>query len=108
MNEVFRVLRPGGVLYAVTPAYPVPEAFQDPTHVNIITERTHLYFAGDQPMARMYGYIGNFDVRRAHWARHKDALVYAAPPSALWAVRQWNYRRKGAFTHFVWDLTCVK
>ena len=41
MNEVWRVLKPNGVFYALTPAYPNPSAFQDPTHVNIITESTH-------------------------------------------------------------------
>ena len=24
------------------------------------------------------------------------------------ALRHWNYRRKGALTHFVWDLVCSK
>ena len=40
MNEIYRVLRPNGILYSRTPAFPMQEAFQDPTHVNIITERT--------------------------------------------------------------------
>lgn len=60
MDEVWRVLAPGGLLYAVTPAYPSPEAFQDPTHVNIITERTHEYFCGPQALGRMYGFSGHF------------------------------------------------
>ena len=37
LNEASRVLSPGGVLLCVTPAYPSPLSFQDPTHVNIIT-----------------------------------------------------------------------
>jgi SAM-dependent methyltransferase len=108
MNEVCRVLRPKGILYAVTPAYPAAAVFQDPTHVNIITAGTHRYFSGDKPLARMYGFTGDFRVRRAHWAVHKEAIVYTPRPGLLPALRHWNYRRKGALTHFVWDLVCSK
>ena len=44
MNEIYRVLKPGGTFYAITPYYPRDEAFVDPTHVNIITNKTHTYF----------------------------------------------------------------
>ena len=70
MSEISLVLRPGGMLYAVTPCYPSREAFQDPTHVNIITDRTHLYFCGDEPLGRMYGFTDRFTVRRGEgWCR---------------------------------------
>ena len=81
MNEVWRVLADGGLLYAVTPAYPNAEAFQDPTHVNIITERTHDYFCGDNPLGRMYGFDGHFVVRRAEWVRLHESFV-ATPAGA--------------------------
>jgi len=68
MNEVWRVLAPGGLLYALTPAFPHPDAFVDPTHVNFITDRTHEYFCGSEPLARMYGFDGEFRARRVEWA----------------------------------------
>ena len=40
MDDIFRVLKPGGLFYSRTPAFPKPQVFQDPTHVNIITEET--------------------------------------------------------------------
>ncbi|MFC5576555.1 hypothetical protein ACFPOA_00835 [Lysobacter niabensis] len=49
MNEVRRVLDHGGRFHAVTPAFPYPHAFTDPTHVNFITHKTHEYFCGDKP-----------------------------------------------------------
>ena len=42
MNEIWRVLKPNGILYAVTPAFPNEKVFRDPTHVNIITKKTYL------------------------------------------------------------------
>lgn len=63
MNEIARVLKPNGIFYSLTPVFPAPEAFQDPTHVNIMTEKTMSnYFAGEKPYARRYGFKGNFIV----------------------------------------------
>ena len=81
MNEIWRVMAPGGRLYAVTPAYPQPEAFQDPTHVNIITDRTHEYFCGEVPFGRIYGFEGRFRLVRAHWVRHHN-LDFTGPEKA--------------------------
>lgn len=72
MNEVHRVLTPGGVFLAVTPAYPSGAAFQDPTHVNFITKRTIGYFAGDQALARElgYGFKGRYRLLHQGWMRN--------------------------------------
>lgn len=137
MNEAWRVLAPGGRLYAVTPAYPHAEAFQDPTHVNIITERTHEYFCGDNPLGRMYGFTGHFVVRRAEWVRLHESFiaassvrVAAAPAPTVralpWhkhiarAVRDFGRRLRGKrpvkpteaaperLMYFLWELEAVK
>jgi hypothetical protein len=45
MNEIFRTLKPGGIFFSKTPAYPISAVFSDPTHVNNITADTFpLYF----------------------------------------------------------------
>lgn len=71
MNEVYRVLKTGGLFMSVTPAYPHGAAFIDPTHVNIIAEGTFpLYFGDSQPgcpWAAIYGFKGAFSIKIEEW-----------------------------------------
>lgn len=80
MDEIWRVLAPGGRLWALTPGYPNAEAFTDPTHVNFVTDRTHEYFCGDNPLGRMYGFGGRFRALRVEWVNIRDA--YSAIPGS--------------------------
>ncbi len=79
MSEVWRILKPQGLFVSHTPAYPHPEAFQDPTHVNVITDTTVSYFAR-RPQAegsvidawgpelgRRYGFKGSFVLLSQKW-----------------------------------------
>lgn len=71
MNEVYRVLKDGGLFMSLTPAYPHGAAFIDPTHVNFIAEGTFpLYFGdreADSPWAAIYGFNGAFSVKIEEW-----------------------------------------
>ena len=70
MNEIHRVLRPGGLFLHQTPAFPSPEAFQDPTHVNYITENTFPdYFCRPKAWAHShgYGFRGAFELLDQAW-----------------------------------------
>lgn len=61
MNEIHRVLVPGGLFLSLTPIYPHAEAFQDPTHVNIMTDKTlSHYFCQPHLWSAMYGFKGRF------------------------------------------------
>jgi SAM-dependent methyltransferase len=68
MNQIYRVLKRGGLFFSRTPIYPSKLAFQDPTHVNIMTEETMLcYFCTNSeleeaPWASRYGYNGKFQL----------------------------------------------
>lgn len=67
MSEIHRILKPGGLFFSRTPAYPHKEAFQDPTHTNIITEDTFAkYFCGDI-WAKSYGFNGCFTLVAQDW-----------------------------------------
>lgn len=46
-NEVYRVLKPGGLFYSQTPIYPDKSIFQDPTHLSVWTDDSMNYFSGD-------------------------------------------------------------
>jgi SAM-dependent methyltransferase len=70
MIEVVRILKPGGLFFSKTPAYPFASAFVDPTHVNVITEDTFpSYFCCDShyPQASRYGFKGEFKLVRQRW-----------------------------------------
>lgn len=85
MNEVWRVLKPGGILKAHTPAYPKSEAFVDPTHVNFISENTVNYFCGGEytNLSKSYGFEGMFEKISVRWDE------------------EWEY-------HLIWELAAVK
>ena len=69
MNEVYRVLKPGGLFLSITPAYPKEAVFRDPTHVNIITAETFtLYFDSVNCWARVYGFNGAFAIESQDWS----------------------------------------
>ncbi|MDH4284051.1 MAG: class I SAM-dependent methyltransferase [Gallionellaceae bacterium] len=68
MNEIYRVMKMGGLFLSLTPAYPHPEAFRDPTHVNIITDQTFTaYFDNVNRWAAGYGFKGAFHIRLQEW-----------------------------------------
>lgn len=46
IDEVWRVLKPGGIFRSWTPMYPHPEVFQDPTHLSVWTIKSMDYFCG--------------------------------------------------------------
>lgn len=85
MNEVWRVLKPGGIFKAHTPAYPKSEAFVDPTHVNFISENTVNYFCGGEytNLSKSYGFHGMFRKISVRWDE------------------EWEY-------HLIWELEALK
>ncbi len=107
MNEISRVLAPGGRLYAVTPCFPSQAAFQDPTHVNFISVLTHEYFCGSKPQGAMYGFNGHFRELRTGWVVLKDSTI--ADQRKFSHRFRWLRRKlKGKLTHYLWEFEVIK
>lgn len=117
MNEINRCLILGGVFFAVTPAFPSPAAFQDPTHVNIITEETIKYFEKLGYSRNLdYEYSGNFKIVHQSWVYsncvytsylkrpNKKALYFARLVLFMLKIYVNIYVRKNTPTHLLWIL----
>lgn len=108
MSEVFRILEPKGVFLASTPVFPHPSVFQDPTHVNFITDATHNYFCGPEAFAHRYGFKGQFSVRKA--GREAPKNLHNISSSKMRKI----YRNiehiifKGGLSHMTWELIAEK
>jgi SAM-dependent methyltransferase len=109
MSEVWRVLIPGGRFYAYTPIFPHPSAFQDPTHVNILTRNSHIYFTRPELLARMYGFVGDFKVIRLLPAKAGEfEYEPTATPDFLRRYRLRRRERRNENSHFVWEFEAIK
>jgi SAM-dependent methyltransferase len=82
MNEIYRVLKPQGFFFSSTPAYPCKEAFQDPTHTNIITEDTFPLYFCNETWAKAYGFHGSFLLSAQEWCRPSLLTLMQKPPSS--------------------------
>jgi SAM-dependent methyltransferase len=107
MSEIWRVLKPNGIFYALTPAYPHAAVFMDPTHVNFITEGTHKYFCGSSSYAHNYGFVGNFKALNVEWIRGYEAFWEV---TRYQKFRRWyrNRFKKHKNSHLIWELQALK
>ncbi|MBN2578643.1 MAG: class I SAM-dependent methyltransferase [Pirellulales bacterium] len=62
MNEIWRVLKPGGVFVSKTPCYPAVEVHRDPTHLSVWTLESMDYFCGKYPITSFYGIKTRFEL----------------------------------------------
>jgi len=107
MNEIYRVLKSGGIFLALTPAYPSKEAFQDPTHVNFITEETHYYFVKNGIDSSRYGFLGNFEALNV--SRVFPEELYQRKISFQLNLKKLRYKLlRRTISHLKWELRAIK
>lgn len=87
MNDLFRVMVPGGKVLHCTPHFLSPFAAGDPTHCNLITEATFLYFCTNpetgQPFVADfsdYGITANFILDKQEVRQAQDITIYLRKP----------------------------
>lgn len=108
MSEIHRVLKPGGKLLSLTPAFPNVAAFTDPTHVNFITENTHQYFVGANPSGAIYGFKGAFDVIQVRWEASANAYKLDQPAWRKSLRRMHRRFTAGGLSHLLWEFAAIK
>ncbi len=89
MEEVWRILKPGGIAHFVTPYYTSVRAWQDPSHIRAVSEHTYRYFTekGRKEMAlEHYPNTCDFEIIKfdynimsPEWkGKSQEAIQYAA------------------------------
>jgi SAM-dependent methyltransferase len=106
MSEIYRTLKPNGVFFALTPAFPSKQAFQDPTHVNFITEDTHSYFCGEQSILARYGFSGQFKQKTVKRVFPEEAYQNNKNSLRIKKIRYKILRRP--ISHLMWELIAIK
>lgn len=74
INEIWRVLKPGGIFISKTPCHPTDEVHQDPTHLSVWTLKSMGYFCGQFKVAKLYGVKARFELLEN---RRDDFYLYA-------------------------------
>lgn len=93
MEEAWRCLMPGGTIRIVAPYYSSIEAWQDPTHVRAISERTFVYFdqkAMDAASLKHYGIKANFEAISRIYRLHKECESYSEERRNYMIKYYWN------------------
>lgn len=92
MNEIYRILKPGGTASFATPYYQGGILWQDPTHRRGITELTYKYFDKQwrhNSKLDHYGITTDFDVKLKGYDLFPD-VTYQTDDEKKWFMRTMN------------------
>jgi len=85
IEEIFRVLKPGGTFESLTPSTDGRGAFQDPTHVSFWNQNSWLYYMHDD-YRNLYGAKAKFEGSVQDYVTN-DALHIVHTHAVLKAVK---------------------
>jgi O-antigen biosynthesis protein len=85
IEEIYRVLKPGGTFESLTPSTDGRGAFQDPTHLSFWNQNSWLYFVNDEYRA-LYGINAKFEGRVQDYVTN-DALHIIHTHAVMKAVK---------------------
>ena len=93
MDEIYRILKPGGIARFVCPYYTSVRAFQDPTHLRMITEPTFMYFQKEwRKLNKLehYPVKCDFEIVKIDHAISEEYNGRAQDAVASQAMHMWN------------------
>lgn len=93
MEEVYRCLLPGGTIRIAAPYYSSIEAWQDPTHVRAISERTFVYFDRKAMLAAdldHYDIKTNFEAVSRIYRLHPECEAFSEERRSFMIKYYWN------------------
>ncbi|MFM6505980.1 MAG: glycosyltransferase [Dolichospermum sp.] len=106
MNEIWRILKPGGIVDISVPSTDGRGAFQDPTHVSFWNINSFLYYCNESPayleLCRRYGFKGEFNtVHLEHKESPGDVIHVIAQLRAVKPVSNLNQQKIPENTQFI-------
>lgn len=83
IEEIYRVLKPGGIFRAITPLFPSRAAVDDPTHVRYFTETTW-EFCGGKPGETHWMESFSVPYTTARFEKVHQDVTAMLPPDRRW------------------------
>ena len=78
MNELWRILKPNGIVDISVPSTDGRGAFQDPTHVSFWNINSFMYYSNQYPayfsLCKTYGFKGEFNIVEIKEVRMEDSV----------------------------------
>ena len=93
MNELWRVMKPGGTLKFIAPYYTSVRASQDPTHKRFISEQTFYYFDKEWRETNRLGHYPiscDFKIERVERSINADFCGQSDEDISYAAMHYWN------------------
>jgi SAM-dependent methyltransferase len=86
VDEVYRVLKPGGIFYAITPLFPSASAVSDADHRRYFMETTWDAFCGTPGDTPQNCWLASFSVpyTRARFSKLHQDMTAPTPPHLQW------------------------